>query len=127
MVTSIAISFGIASEARDSGTLALRITVDYIFSYAIEPPREPSEWIRVVGHGQGCIDFAQWNDPGGALEPFFQDSTAAVAGALRGTSDGYLHPAFAQGPPSTYQPSVAPIDPYSLATTGRWGAPATTT
>jgi hypothetical protein len=31
--------FMIASEARDPATLALRITVDYIFSCAIEPPR----------------------------------------------------------------------------------------
>ena len=78
----------------------------------------------------GRIDFAQRNDPGRALEPFFQGSTAAVAGALRGTSDGYVHPVFAQGPPSTYQPSDTPTDPYSLATTGgtgRVGCPATTT
>lgn len=112
--------FMAASEARDSGMLALRITVNYLFTYAIEPPRAPADWMRAIGHEQGYIDFGQWNDPGGALEPFFQGSTA-VAGALCNTTDGYDHPAFPQGPPSTVRPSGTPVNPYSLATTAPGG------
>ena len=30
--------------------------------------------------------------------------------------DGYIHPAFPQGPPPTVQPSGKPVNPYVLAT-----------
>lgn len=104
-----------ASLATDSGSQVLRITVNYLFSYAVEPPGDPADWIRIVQHAYGDVDFARWDDPGGPLEPWFSlESTAA--GALCGERDGYIHPDYPHGPPPRVQPSGAPRDPYSLAT-----------
>jgi hypothetical protein len=35
-----------ASVIRQSGTPVLRITVDYIFVYVVEPPGDPAGWMR---------------------------------------------------------------------------------
>src|SRR5690349_4244730 len=36
-----------ASVIHQSGTPVLRITVDYIFVYAVEPPGDPARWMRI--------------------------------------------------------------------------------
>lgn len=107
-----------ASEAKESpsGTTVLRITVNYLFTYAIEPPGKPTEWMRAVGHEQGYFDFAQWQgDTANALEPWYQAGTA-VAGTQCGTTDGYDHPSFQNATPTKVQPTGAPVNPYSFAT-----------
>src|SRR5215471_172058 len=101
-----------------AGTRVLRITFNYLFTYAVEPPGSPVDWMRIVDHQAGYVDFAQWDDPGGPLEGWFDLTGGGVAGASCDTNDGYIHPAFPQGPPPSVQPSGAPVDPYSLATRG---------
>ena len=59
-----------ARTADDSGTVVLRITFDYLFSYAVEPPGVPADWMRIVQQRYGYVDFGQWDDPGGPLEPW---------------------------------------------------------
>jgi hypothetical protein len=104
-----------ASLATDSGSQVLRITVNYLFVYAVEPRGDPADWMRIVQHVFGDVDFAQWDDPGGHLEPWFSlEGTAA--GALCGERDGYIHPDYPHGPPPSVQPSGAPTNPYSAAT-----------
>jgi hypothetical protein len=93
----------------------MRITLNYLFVYAVEPPGSPVDWMRVVDHEAGYVDFAPWDDPGGPLEPWFSAGTGK-AGAECGSADGYIHPAYPHGPPPTIQPSGSAIDPYSLAT-----------
>jgi hypothetical protein len=44
------------------------------------------------------------------------DVTGSAAGAQCGTKDGYIHPNYPSGPPSTVQATGKPVDPYSLAT-----------
>jgi hypothetical protein len=105
-----------ASVAKESGTEVLRITVDYLFVFAVEPPGDPADWMRVVQQQSGTVDFAQWDDPGGPLEPWF-GVTGSPAGARCDTRDGYVHPDYSTGPPSTVQPSGPPVNPYSMATT----------
>jgi hypothetical protein len=104
-----------ASTASDSGTEVLRISFDYLFAYAVEPPGHPAEWTRIVQQRYGSVDFAQW-DPGAPFEPWISVGTNS-AGVLCGTRDGYLHPDYPQGPPASVQPSGPARDPYSLATT----------
>jgi len=104
-----------ASVARDSGSEVLRINFDYIFVYAVEQPGNPSNWLRIVVQESGSVDFTQWDDPGGPLEPWY-NSGGSTAGDLCGTRDGYIHPDFPQGPPPSVQPSGKPVNPYSLAT-----------
>jgi hypothetical protein len=104
-----------ASLAGDSGSRVLRINYDYLFVYAVEQPGNPSNWLRVVVQEAGSVDFAQWDDPGGPLEPWF-NSGGSTDGDLCGTRDGYIHPDYPQGPPPSVQPSGTPVNPYSFAT-----------
>lgn len=80
-----------ASTATDSGSEVLRVKVNFLFVYAVEPAGNPADWMRIVQHRYGYVDFARWDDPGGALEPWY-----SVAGQTGGAG--------------------APVDPYSLAT-----------
>jgi hypothetical protein len=104
-----------AGTTTDNGRPVLRIDFNYIFVYPIEPPHLPADWMRVVGHAHGDVEFAQWDDPGGSLEPWVQMDLDR-AGIRCGIGDGYIHPDFPQGPPSKVTPSGKPVNPYSLAT-----------
>ena len=64
-----------ASEAIVSGIRVLRITLNYLFVYAVEPFGSRVDWMRVVDHEAGYVDFAPWHDPGGPLEPWFSAGT----------------------------------------------------
>jgi hypothetical protein len=110
-----------AGTATVSGTEVLRIKIDFLFVYAVEPPGKPADWMRVVQQRYGDVDFAQWDDPGGRLEPW--DSTeGGAAGGQCDARDGYIHPDYAQGPPDSVKASGAPQDPYSMATPSSAGA-----
>lgn len=80
-----------ARAVRESGTTVLAISVNYRFGYAVEPPHDPTDWMRVVDHEYGAIDFARWDGPRGALEPW-DNAVIENAGAACGTADGYIHP-----------------------------------
>jgi hypothetical protein len=101
-----------AGTAVTSGVTVLRVAVSYQFVYAVEPPGAPGDWMRVVIQEYGHVDFASW-DPG-PLEPWV-GMTPAAAGAQCGTTDGYIHPQYPDGPPPKVQPSGSPVDPYSAA------------
>jgi hypothetical protein len=98
-----------------SGVRALGVEVNYIFVYAVASSQNASDWLRIVDHVTGTVDFAPWDDPGGRLEAW-DSLTMSQAGALCGTNDGYIHPDFPNGPPSSVTPSGPPVDPYSTAT-----------
>jgi hypothetical protein len=104
-----------ASHATDSGSEVLRIDFDYLFVFAVEQPGNPSNWLRIVVQADGYVDFAQWDDPGGALEPWYL-SGGSTAGGLCGERDGYIHPDYPQSPTQGPQPSGKPVNPYSFAT-----------
>jgi hypothetical protein len=104
-----------ASLARDSGSEVLRINFDYLFVYAVEQPGNPSNWLRIVVQAAGSVDFAQWDDPGGPLEAWYNNG-GSTSGGLCGVRDGYIHPDYPQGPPPSVQPSGKPVNAYSLAT-----------
>jgi hypothetical protein len=104
-----------AGTARNSGIEVLRIKVDYLFAFAVEPPGQPADWMRVIQQQYGYVDFARWDDPGGPLEPLVSIGSG-TAGAQCDARDGYVHLDFPQGPPDSVKASGAPEDPYSLAT-----------
>jgi hypothetical protein len=104
-----------AGTATVSGTEVLRITFSYLFAYAVEPPGDPADWMRIVQRQYGSVDFAPWDDPGGPLEPWASVGGGA-AGGLCGERDGYIHPDYPHGPPQSVTPSGTPQDPYSTAT-----------
>jgi hypothetical protein len=104
-----------AGETVFSGRTALRVQVDYLFVYAVEPPGHPDDWMRIVAQDYNTVDFAQWDDPGGPLEPWMVSVGAGTAGEQCGMPDGYVHPAYPNGARSGVRPSGAPINPYSTA------------
>jgi hypothetical protein len=102
-----------ALVARDAGRAVLRIHLDTLFVYAVEPPGHPANWMRVVNRNYGDVDFANWDDPGGALEPWLRLWNAGgVSGARCDVADGFIHPAFPAGPPSKVNPTGQPVNPY---------------
>lgn len=103
-----------ARTVRQSGVTALAIRVNYLFAYAIQPPRDPSDWMRVVDHEYGDIDFARPDGPAGALAPRDQ-ATIARAGIQCGTGDGYSHPAYPSDWSAGTRQSGPTVHPYSLA------------
>lgn len=105
-----------ARAAVASGRQVLRVRVDYLFVYAVAPPRRPGDWMRVVDRNYGTVDFAAWDDPGGPLEPWLTLwNGGGPAGGRCDVSDGFVHPAFPAGPPDKVRPSGRPFDPYSQA------------
>jgi hypothetical protein len=106
-----------AKSVSDSGITALAVTVDYLFTYAIEPPGAPADWMRFLAHHYGSVDFAQWYDPGGPLQPWDQTITGH-SGIRCGSTDGYQHPDYpserASGAGGTQ--SGPALSPYSSAT-----------
>jgi hypothetical protein len=107
-----------AASVSNSGRIVLAISFNYIFAYAVEPPGNPADWMRVVTHLRGSFDFAQWYDPGGPLQPWDVRTALDQAGGLCGTTDGYLHPDYPseRGPGAHPSPSGPALNPYSLAT-----------
>jgi hypothetical protein len=103
-----------AGTAAFSGRTALRVQVDYLFTYVIEPPGHPTDWMRIVAQDYGDVYFGQWDDPSGPLEPWVEIGISPAGGQC-GMSDGYVHPAYPNGARSKVPTSGATINPYSTA------------
>lgn len=104
-----------ARTVAEAGTVVLAIEVNYIFVYPIEPPHDPTDWMRLLDHQYGSIDFAPWDDPGGALEPWDR-TIIGNAGAQCGTADGYIHPDYPSDRSIDVKESGPALNPYSTAT-----------
>jgi hypothetical protein len=103
-----------AREATDQGREVLDIHVNYRFVYAVEPPRAPQDWTRVVGQVEGYIEFTDGDSTNGSLLPWVTSAFPAEAGGRCAMADGYIHPDYPNGPPEKVTPSGKPIDPYSM-------------
>ncbi len=104
-----------AASAREAGGVVLAVKVNYLFAYAVEPPGQPADWMRVIDHQYGSFDFARWDDPGGPLEPADQ-TIIGNAGITCGTTDGYIHPAYPSERSAGATQSGPAVNPYSSAT-----------
>lgn len=110
-----------AAVVHESGGVVLAVNIDYTFVYPVEPPGQPSDWMRVDARQFGSFDFAQWDDPGGPLEAWDQDVNGS-AGGLCGIPDGYIRPDY----PDNRQPAPSGpvINPYGPLPTASPGSPA---
>jgi hypothetical protein len=90
----------------------LRVTVDYLFVYAVERPGMPSTRTRVILRDTRYIDFGHWDSLSGPLQPWW-DVHPSVAGVQCASTDGYLHTDFRQAPDGRARPTGAPVDPYN--------------
>jgi hypothetical protein len=104
-----------ARTVAESGTVVLAIEVNYIFDYAIEPPHDPTDWMHLLDHQYGSFDFAPWDDPGGALEPW-DHTIIGNAGIQCGITDGYIHPDYPSERSAHPSGSGPAVNPYSTAT-----------
>ena len=116
-----------AIAVTESGRNVLRVEVNYAFVYAVEPPGNPTDWIRVVTHQYGSVDFARWNGPHGALEPWDRTVVDPLSGVACGPADGYLHPAYPTGGTAAAEQSRLVIHPYSPTVPAAGGACASAT
>jgi hypothetical protein len=103
-----------AHSAVEKGSSLLDIDVNYRFVYAVEPPHAPADWMRVVGQVTGYIEFDNWQDAGGPLQPWDVSAFPAEAGTRCAMTDGFGHPDYPGGPLDKVQPAGAPINPYSM-------------
>lgn len=104
-----------AVATTSGGTPVLQVHTDYLFVYPVEHEDNSATLMRVVARYVTDVDFAAWDDPGGALEPWWSGQSA-IAGELCGYYDGYIHPSFASGPQPKVRPTGTPVDPYSQST-----------
>ena len=116
-----------AVAVTESHRQVLRVEVSYAFVYAVEPPQNTTDWTRVVTRQSGSVDFARWNDPRGALEPWDKTVVDPLSGVACGPADGYIHPAYPGNGSTSAEQSRLVIQPYSRARPAASGACATTT
>jgi hypothetical protein len=114
LVGSVIAVHGVMSAltARQSGRAVLRVHADYLFVYPVQRPGLPLTRMRIVTRVAVNVDFAQWSDPGGPLQPWWQLVGGGPHGIRCGINDGFVHPQFPGGQPGPVQPSGIPIDPY---------------
>jgi hypothetical protein len=93
---------------------ALQIYADYIFVYAVQQPGVAASRLWIVAQEYATVQFAQWYDPGGSLEPWISGFGASYAYALCGMTDGLVHPAFPALGPGRIPPSGPLLNPYHL-------------
>ena len=106
-----------ARAGTDRGSPVLDISVNYLFVYAIEPPHSPEDWMRVVGHAFGTVEFGDWAQASTPFEPWVQVENDQ-AGVKCSVQDGYAQPDFPNGPPDSVSATGTPVDPYSQSTAG---------
>lgn len=109
------------------GYTVLNVDIDYIFVYPVEPPHQPTRWMRIVDQRLGLVEFGHWVGAATSFEPSI-DYMGFIAGAQCHTMDGYVHPDYPDAPSSEAQPtpSGAPVDPYAMGTSGKSGCQRTT-
>ena len=103
-----------AATAVLSGSKALRVHVNYLFAYAVEPPGQPAKWMRLVVHRDDDFFFEHWDGPATPLVPWLAPGPGGSTPSLCGTADGYIHPAYDYRQSGGSQGNGTATDPYSM-------------
>jgi hypothetical protein len=90
----------------------LKVHADYLFVYAVERPGQPATLMRIVVRDVVDVDFAEYTDPGGPLQPWWTTHGGGAAGARCDVHDGFVHPQFPNATPDKVRPSGPPVNPY---------------
>ncbi len=93
---------------------ALQVYADYLFVYAVQQPGVAASRLRIVAQEYATVQFAEWNDPGGRLEPWISGFGASYADAQCGLTDGLVHPAFPALGPGRVRPRGPQVNPYNF-------------
>jgi hypothetical protein len=121
MVTDVVKVHGTMSATAGTyeGAKVLNIHVDYLFTYAVEPPHHPEQWMRLVSNAGWLLMFGNWQGNATTFEPSYTTTGAeGISGNSCGNTDGFVHPFW---PNVVRQPSDSgsgkPINPYALGQT----------
>jgi hypothetical protein len=120
-----------ARAAQDSDRYpVLDVDVNYLFVYPVQPPKQPTRWMRVVVRLTWTVMFGTWQGAATSFEPWVRSTGGFIAGENCGTTDGYVHPDYpdisgARAKPSI-TPSGTPVDPYTEDNGPSLGCQATT-
>jgi hypothetical protein len=100
------------SATASGGSPVLRVRADYLYVYAVQPPGRAAGRMRVVVRSVDRVDFARWESPHGALQPWWNPLGSVIAGScdFRG---GFIHPGFMALTARKHQPAGRPVDPYA--------------
>jgi hypothetical protein len=106
----------VSAKAADKGSEELDVTVDYLFTYPVEPPHHPGEWTRVVAEAAWTVAFGNWQGATSTFAPWVNSNdSSGVSGIVCGESDGYQHPGYptaAAQPNPSGSPTGKPLNPY---------------
>jgi len=82
-----------AQASSFKGVKVLDVHVNYLFTYAVEPPHHPEQWMRLVSEAGWLLQFGSWQGAATTFEPWFSITDAAgIAGNSCGNTDGFVHP-----------------------------------
>lgn len=104
-----------ARAVTESGTPVLTVDVTYLFVYAVKSPQDPTDWTRVDVGLRGSVDFAQWDDPGGALE-LWDRTVIETPGLGCGPGGGYIYPDYPGNRSVDARQAGTVFSPYPAAT-----------
>lgn len=109
------------------GYKVLDVDADYIFVYPVQPPHQPTHWMRVVNQTSWTVMFGNWAGGATSFEPWVEFNGVFVSGVECGSKDGYVHPGYpvSQGGTSA-SPSGSPVDPYVIGNSEVAGCKPTT-
>ncbi|SNR89856.1 hypothetical protein SAMN05216276_100187 [Streptosporangium subroseum] len=102
------------STFQQKGRSGARITVNYLFVYAIHRPGRPEPTERIIAHNLGEVQVYREN---GKLVIWPVTWNAdGVAGSRCDVYDGFVHPFYSDSAPDEEAAKVttAPVDPYEL-------------
>lgn len=115
-----------AAATRDqNGNNVLRVSINYLIAYPVEPPNAPADWMRVVTQFHGPVDFGSWANAESPFEPWWSPA-GQLSGVRCDTKDGFLHPEFPRSPTDTTPEKGPIVNPYSLSQPDKDGCGAIT-
>ncbi|GAA3146430.1 hypothetical protein GCM10010466_41830 [Planomonospora alba] len=102
------------SPFEEGGISGARVTVNYLFVYAVHRPGRPHTTMRVIAHNVG--ELRAYREGGRLIVWVRTWNGEGVTGARCDVDDGFVHPAYEDAPADeeAARATGAPIDPYDL-------------
>jgi hypothetical protein len=75
-----------AKTATEDGNKVLDVDIDYIFVCPIQPPHQPTEWMRIVAQNSWTVMFGNWQGAATPFKPWVDFDNFSVAGRWPGPS-----------------------------------------
>ncbi|MFC4059720.1 hypothetical protein ACFOWE_15555 [Planomonospora corallina] len=102
------------SPFKEDGLSGARVTVNYLFVYAVHRPGQPHTTTRVIAHGRG--ELLAYRTGGELVLWVLEWNAGGVTGVRCDVDDRFVHPFYEDSVPDeeVAKATAAPIDPYDL-------------